>query len=223
MRVLLIEDEKRVASFIQKGLKAEGYVMEVASDGKQGVEKALARAHDLIILDILLPLKNGFEVCRHLRGQGIQIPILMLTARDSVEDRVLGLRSGADDYLTKPFAFDELLARIEALLRRPGDLNPAPALQVADVVLDKSTHEVRRAGKLIRLTPKEFSLLEYLMRHPNRVLSRTMIEQHIWDMRHDPMTNIVDVYIKRLRNKIDRGIGRQLIHTIHGIGYKLIP
>jgi two-component system OmpR family response regulator len=223
MKLLLIEDERRVASFIQKGLKAEGHVVEVASDGRQGIENALARAHDLIILDILLPVMNGIDICRHLRKQGIQIPILMLTARDSVEDRVLGLRSGADDYLTKPFAFEELLARIEALLRRRGDMNLAPALQVADLVLDKNTHEVKRAGKLIRLTRKEFALLEYFMQYPHRVLNRTLIEQHVWGGGHDSYTNIVDVYIKRIRNKIDRGFPQQLIHTVHGIGYKLMP
>jgi two-component system OmpR family response regulator len=221
MKLLLIEDEKRVASFIQKGLQAERYLVEVASDGQRGVEMALAGAHDLIILDILLPVKNGIEVCRQLRNQRIQTPILMLTARDSVEDKILGLQVGADDYLTKPFAFEELLARIQALLRRRGDLNLAPALQVADLVLDKNTHDVRRAGKLIQLTPKEFALLEYLMRHPDQVLNRTMIEQSVWGLGHDPLTNIVDVYIRRLRDKIDRGFKRQLIHTIHGIGYKL--
>ena len=223
MRLLLVEDEKRVASFIQKGLKAERYLVEVAADGRQAMEMALARAYDLLILDLLLPVKNGIEICRQLREQGNQIPILMLTARDSVEDRVLGLQSGADDYLTKPFAFEELLARIQALLRRRGQTDLAPVLQAADLVLDKNSHEVRRAGKPIHLTPKEFALLEYLMRNPQRVLSRAMIEQNVWGLGHDPMTNVVDVYIKRLRNKIDRGSKQQLIHTIHGIGYKLMP
>lgn len=223
MRLLLIEDERRVASFIKKGLEAEQYLVEVASDGQQGVKMALAETYDLIILDIILPGQNGVEVCRQLRGQGLQVPILMLTAKDSVEDKVLGLEVGADDYLTKPFAFQELVARLQALLRRRGELDLARTLQVADLVLDKNAHEVRREGKLIQLTPKEFALLEYLMRYPDRVLSRAMIEEHVWDLAHDSSTNIVDVYIRHLRTKINRGFQQQLIHTVRGIGYRLTP
>ncbi len=221
MRLLLIEDDSRVARFIQKGLEAERYQVEVACDGQQGSEIGLRGTHDLILLDILLPVKDGIEVCQELREHGIQTPILMLTAKDTVEDKVRGLGVGADDYLTKPFAFEELLARLQALLRRRGPLDLAPTLQVADLVLDKNTHEARRAGKLLQLTPTEFVLLEYLMRCSDRVLSRTMIEEQVWDYQHDPSTNVVDVYIRRLRQKIDHGIQHPLIHTVRGIGYQL--
>lgn len=221
MRLLLIEDDSRVARFVQKGLEAERYQVEVAYDGQQGIYMGLTEIYDLILLDIILPVKNGIEVCRELREQGIQTPILMLTAKDAVEDRVAGLGVGADDYLTKPFAFEELVARVKALLRRPRALDLAPALRVANLVLDKNTHEVRRAGKLIQLTPTEFALLEYLMRYPDRVLSRAMIEEQIWGYDYGSLTNVVDVYIRRLRKKIDHGFQDQLIHTIRGIGYQL--
>ncbi|MFQ5898887.1 MAG: response regulator transcription factor [Candidatus Methylomirabilia bacterium] len=221
MRLLLIEDDNRVARFIKKGLEAEQYRVEVASDGEQGIEMGLTGSYDLILLDIILPVKNGIEVCRQLRERGIQIPILMLTAKDALEDKVIGLGAGADDYLTKPFAFEELVARIQALLRRRGDLDVAPRLQVADLVLDRNTHEVRRAGKLIQLTHTEFALLEYLMRRADRVLSRTLIEQQVWGYHHDPLTNVVDVYILHLRRKIDHGFKQQLIQTVRGVGYQL--
>lgn len=221
MRLLLIEDDSRVARFIKKGLEAERYRVEIASDGERGIEMGLTGTYDLILLDIILPVKNGIEVCQQLRQQGMQTPILMLTAKDTVEDKVTGLGAGADDYLTKPFAFEELEARIEALLRRRGDLDMAPTLQVADLVLDKNTHEVRRAKKLIQLTATEFALLEYLMRNSNRVLSRTMIEEQVWSYHDDPLTNVVDVYIGHLRQKIDHGFKQQLIHTVRGVGYQL--
>jgi DNA-binding response OmpR family regulator len=221
MRLLLIEDDSRVARFIRKGLEAERYRVEVASDGPPGIEMGLTGSYDLILLDIMLPGTDGIEVCRQLREGGIQAPILMLTAKDAVEDRVRGLEVGADDYLTKPFAFEELVARIRALLRRPRELDLAPTLQVADLVLDKNTHEVRRAGQPIQLTPREFALLEYLMRRPDRVLSRTMIEEQVWGYQHDPLTNVVDVYVGHLRQKIDHGFKRQLIHTVRGVGYQL--
>ena len=221
MRLLLIEDDRRVASFVQKGLEAECYKVEVAADGEQGIEMALSGLYDLILLDILLPVRNGIDVCRSLRERGIRTPILMLTAKDTVEDKVTGLGAGADDYLTKPFAFEELLARIQALLRRPGGLELAPALEALDLVLDKNTHEVTRAGRPIELTRTEFILLEYLMRRPNRVLSRTMIMDQVWDYQHDPSTNVVDVYIRRLRRKIDHGFACKLIHTVRGAGYML--
>ena len=221
MRLLLIEDDSRVAKFIRKGLEAECYRVDVACDGQQGIEMGLTRIYDLILLDIILPIKNGLIVCRELREEGVKTPILMLTAKDSVEDKVIGLGMGADDYLTKPFAFEELVARIEALFRRPRELDLAPTLQVADLTLDKNTHEVARAGKLVQLTATEFTLLRYLMRHPNRVLSRTMIEEQVWGYHYDPLTNVVDVYIRRLRQKIDRGFEQQLINTIRGAGYIL--
>ncbi|MFQ5789445.1 MAG: response regulator [Acidobacteriota bacterium] len=221
MRLLLIEDDRRVARFIRKGLEAERYQVEVASDGGQAIEMGSGGAYDLILLDIILPIKNGIDVCRELRENDIQAPILMLTARDSVQDKVKGLGAGADDYLTKPFAFEELVARIRALLRRRREVELTPKLQVADLVMDKDTHEVRRAGKLISLTAKEFALLEYLMRYPGRVLSRTLIEEHVWGYVEDPLTNVVDVYIRRLRKKVDSGFRRELIHTVRGVGYQL--
>ncbi|MFQ5931344.1 MAG: response regulator transcription factor [Nitrospiraceae bacterium] len=221
MRLLLVEDDRRVGQFIKKGLEAERYSVDVAADGEQGVEMGLSEPYDLIILDLILPVRSGIGVCRELRKEGIKSPILMLTARDSIEDKVTGFETGADDYLTKPFAFEELLARIQALLRRPAELELAPTLQVADLVLDKNTHEVRRAGKPIELTPTEFALLEYLMRRPNRVLSRTIIEEQVWSYHHDPSSNVVDVYVRRLRRKIDHGFEQQLIHTVRGAGYTI--
>jgi DNA-binding response OmpR family regulator len=223
MRILLVEDDPRVARFVEKGLTAERFQVEHAPDGGKGVELGLAGTYDLILLDLILPVKTGFEVCRELRDENIKTPILMLTAKDTVEDKVMGLGVGADDYLTKPFAFEELLARIRALLRRPVEMDVAPSLIAADLVLDKNSHEVKRAGQLITLTPTEFTLLEYLMRNQNRVLSRTMIEEHVWDYQNDPLTNVVDVYIRRLRQKIDQGYDAQLIHTVRGVGYTLKP
>ncbi len=221
MRLLLVEDDSRVARFIKKGLEAERYQVDVATDGHHGIDMGQAGTYDLIILDIILPTTSGIQVCQYLRSKGIQTPILMLTAKDAVEDRVTGLGVGADDYLTKPFAFEELVARVQALLRRRGELDLAPTLRVADLVLNRNTHEVRRAGRLIQLTPTEFALLEYLMRRSNRVLSRTMIEEQVWGYQHDPLTNVVDVYIRRLRQKIDHGFPHPLIHTVRGIGYQL--
>lgn len=221
MRLLLIEDDERVASFIRKGLEAERYTVDLASDGELGLEMGLSKLHDLILLDIMLPILNGTEVCRELRRASIETPILMLTAKDSVEDKVANLKTGADDYLTKPFAFEELLARIQALLRRPVAMELAPTLLVADLLLDKNTHEVSRAGKPIEMTPTEFALLEYLMLHPNRVLSRSLIEEQVWNYHHDPSSNIVDVYVRRLRQKVDEGSELKLIHTVRGIGYRL--
>ncbi len=221
MHLLLIEDDQRVARFIQKGLKAERHRVELATTGPDGIEMGSTGVYDLILLDLILPGETGIEVCRQLRENQIKTPILMLTAKDSVEDKVTGLGVGADDYLTKPFAFEELLARIQALLRRPGELDLLPTLTVADLALDKNTHEVKRAGKLIELTAKEFALLEYLIRRPNRVLSRTLIEEQVWDYHYDPSSNVVDVYIRRLRQKIDHGYPQPLIHTVRGAGYML--
>ncbi len=221
MHLLLIEDDQRVARFIQKGLKAERHRVELATTGPVGIEMGLTGVYDLILLDLILPGENGIEVCRQLRENQIKTPILMLTAKDSVEDKVTGLGVGADDYLTKPFAFEELLARIQALLRRPGELDLLPTLTVADLALDKNTHEVKRAGNVIELTATEFALLEYLIRRPNRVLSRTLIEEQVWDYHFDPSSNVVDVYIRRLRQKIDYGFPQPLIHTVRGAGYML--
>ncbi len=221
MRLLLIEDDSRVARFIQKGLEAERYRVELAATGPDGIEMGLSGVYDVILLDRILPGENGIEVCRQLREHGIETPVLMLTAKDSVEDKVAGLEVGADDYLTKPFAFEELLARIRALLRRGGELDLSPTLTAADLALDNNTHEVTRAGQAIELTATEFGLLEYLMRRPNRVLSRTMIEEQVWDYHYDPSSNVVDVYIRRLRQKIDHGFPQALIHTVRGAGYML--
>ena len=221
MRLLLVEDDSRVAKFIRKGLEAENYQVDVASDGELGVEMGLTDVHAVILLDVVLPRKSGVEVCRTLREQGVKTPILMLTAKDTLQDKLTGLGVGADDYLTKPFAFEELLARIQALLRRPQTLELAPTIQVADLALDKNTHKVHRAEVPIELTATEFALLEYLMRRPDRVLSRTLIQEQVWGYQHDPSSNVVDVYIRRLRNKIDREFTQQLIHTVRGAGYVL--
>ncbi len=220
MRVLLVEDDVRVARFIRKGLMAERYAVDVAADGPNAIEMGLSGFYDVIILDVLLPVCDGLQVCRRLRAEGVKSPILMLTAKDAVEDKIGGLQVGADDYLTKPFAFEELLARLQALLRRPAELDISATLQVADLVLDKNTHEVTRAGKVIALTATEFGLLEYLMRRPGRVLSRTLIQEQVWSYHHDPSSNVVDVYIRRLRQKIDAGSARKLIHTVRGAGYR---
>jgi len=220
MKILVVEDEERVAQFIQKGLKEEGHAVDVSYDGEDGGFLAEVNEYDLILLDVMLPKKNGISVCREIRERGVITPVLMLTARDSIEDRVRGLDAGADDYLIKPFAFDELLARVRALLRRQSE-NKTPTLQLADLELDPITRLVTRAGKPIRLTTKEYALLEYLLRNQNKVLSRTRIGEHVWDMNFDPESNVIDVYISHLRNKIDKGQGAPLLHTIRGQGYLL--
>jgi len=220
MKILVVEDEERVAQFIQKGLKEEGHAVDVSYDGEDGGFLAEVNDYDLILLDVMLPKKNGISVCREIRARGVVTPVLMLTARDSVEDRVRGLDAGADDYLVKPFAFEELLARVRALLRRRAD-SKTPTLQLADLELDPITRLVTRAGKPIRLTTKEYSLLEYLLRNANKVLSRTLIGEHVWDMNFDPESNVIDVYISHLRNKIDKGYELPLLHTMRGQGYLL--
>jgi heavy metal response regulator len=220
MYILVVEDERKVAAFLRKGLQEEGYAVDVAYDGEEALLLGRVNQYDLIILDIMLPGKDGIEVLRELRAQRISTPVLMLTARDSLEDKVQGLDSGADDYLTKPFAFAELLARIRALLRR-GKPESSVRLTAADLVLDPATREVQRAGEPIELTSREYALLEYLLRNKGRVLTRSMILEHVWGYRFDPGTNIVDVYISYLRNKIDRGFDRKLIHTVRGVGYVL--
>lgn len=222
MRVLIVEDDPGTARFISQGLSEAGYAVDAASDGQEGLDYALAAPYDLIVLDILLPRLDGLRLLRELRERGIRTPILVLTARDTIEDRVRGLDSGADDYLIKPFAFSELLARVRALLRRP-PLQNDPVLRIDDLEMDTVQREVRRAGRRIDLTPREFSLLEYLMRHPNQVLTRTQIAEHIWNFDFFAESNVVDVYIGYLRRKIDRGFARPLIHTVRGVGYRIGP
>lgn len=220
MKILVVEDEERVAHFIQKGLKEEGHAVDVSYDGEDGEFMAEVNEYDLIILDLMLPKKNGITVCRELRESGVNTPVLMLTARDSVEDKVRGLDAGADDYLPKPFAFEELLARVRALLRRQSE-SKTPILKIADLELDPISRRVTRAGKPIRLTTKEYALLEYMMRNPGKVLSRTLIGEHVWDMNFDPESNVIDVYVSHLRAKVDKGFDPPLIHTLRGQGYIL--
>lgn len=220
MRILLVEDDSSVSGFIVKGLREEQYAVDLATDGEMGLAMAETTRYDVIILDIMLPKMNGIDVCRRLRAKRHTTPILLLTAREAIEDRVTGLDTGADDYLTKPFAFAELLARLRALLRRANAL-PTPRLTIADLELDPVTHRVSRAGQTIILTNKEYSLLEYLMRNTGRVLTRTAITEHVWDIHYESVTNIVDVHIKTLRSKMDRDFSPQLIHTVRGIGYVL--
>lgn len=218
MRILLVEDEVKMASFIARGLKEEDYVVDVANDGEKALFQAEINPYDLIILDVMLPVKDGITVCRELRSKKINVPILMLTSKDRVRDKVLGLNSGADDYLAKPFDFEELSARISALLRRNRD-DKTGILKVADLELDQLRHKVKRAGKEIQLSSKEFALLEYLMLNANHVITRTTISEHVWHEDFDSFTNVIDVFISFLRTKIDKGSDKPLIHTIHGKGY----
>lgn len=218
MRILLIEDEKKIASFIERGLAEQNYTVDVAHDGEQGLYLAQINPYDLIVLDIMLPKKDGFAVCRELRGQGSNVPILMLTARDDVRDKIFGLDSGADDYLTKPFAFGEFLARVRVLLRRqrPAKIN---LLVVGDLELDQVTHTVTRNGEKIDLTATEYALLEYLMLHAGEVVTRTMISEHVWEQDFDSFSNVINVYITYLRKKIDAGFPKKLIQSVRGRGY----
>ena len=220
MRILVVEDEKKVASFLKKGLEEEFYAVDCAYDGEEALFMTEANEYDLILLDIMLPKIDGLEVLKGVRDKGLTVPVLMLTAKDSVEDVVKGLDAGGDDYLTKPFAFAELLARVRALLRRK-EREPTGQLRVADLVLDPAAHTVSRGGQEIDLTAKEYALLEYLMRHVNRVVTRTMISEHVWDYHFDPLTNVIDVYVNHLRKKIDLDSSPRLIHTIRGVGYML--
>jgi heavy metal response regulator len=220
MRVLLVEDERRIADFIRKGLSECGYAVDVAHDGEEALDWVGVAQFDIVVLDVMLPVRDGIEVCRELRGRGVQTPVLMLTARDAIEDRVRGLDSGADDYLVKPFAFAELLARLRALARRERSAS-GPRLQVGELVLDTTTREVFRHGRAIGLTSKEYALLEYLMRHPNQVLTRTMIAEHVWNYDFDNATNVIDVHIRNLRRKMDDPFPDKLIHTVRGAGYRI--
>jgi heavy metal response regulator len=220
MRILVIEDQPKIASFVKRGLKEEGYSIDIAGDGEEGLFLAKTQDYDLIILDLMIPKIDGLTVCHQLRQNQITSPILILTVKDQVQDKVAGLDAGADDYLTKPFAFEELLARCRALLRRQKP-SVSTKLQVEDLILDPVQHKVIRGGQEINLTPKEFALLEYLMRNEGTVVTRTMIAEHVWDMNFDSFTNVIDVYINYLRNKIDRGREKSLIQTVRGRGYIL--
>jgi DNA-binding response OmpR family regulator len=220
MRILVVDDDRRLCGIIKRGLLEESYAVDVAHDGDDGQDLAEVNSYDLIILDVMMPKKDGVEVCKELRLRKVNTPILMLTAKDAVEDRVRGLDAGADDYLIKPFAFSELLARIRALLRREGP-SRSPWLQVGDLVLNTLTREVRRGQRIIELTNKEYIILEYFMRHPNRVITRAMLEEHAWDSEFDSFSNLIDVYIRRLRRKIDKGAEESPIQTIRGAGYRL--
>jgi len=220
MRILVVDDDRRLCAVIKRGLLEEAYAVDLAYEGEEGAYLAEVNPYDLIILDIMLPNKDGIQVCRELRAKKVNTPILMLTAKDTVEDRVKGLDTGADDYLVKPFAFSELLARVRALLRREGMLK-SPELRVGDLILNTLTRQVWRGQRPIELTTKEYVILEYLMRHPNAVVTRTMIEEHAWDYDFDSLSNLVDVYIRRLRRKIDDEKDDGLIQTVRGAGYRL--
>ena len=219
MRILVIEDEKKVAAFIKRGLEQESYAVDIVHDGIQGVDYAETDNYDAIILDIMLPGKSGFDVLSEIKEKNVSAPVLLLTARDSVDDRVKGLNTGADDYLTKPFAFEELIARLRVLMRR-GSYG-LPILKFADLSLDPASRKAKRGEKDIELTVKEYALLEYMLRNPGRVLTRTIIAEHVWDQSFDSETNVVDVYINHLRSKVDKGFDLKLIHTVRGVGYVL--
>jgi len=222
MRILLIEDDQEAARLLAKGLREEGWVVDTAHSGESGDEMASVNTYDAIVLDWLLPDRDGIAVCRDLRSGGLQAPILMLTARDAVEDRVLGLNAGADDYLTKPFAFAELLARLHALLRR-SELTRPVLLTVEDLTLDPLSHQVTRGGVPLSLTPKEYAILETLMRRAGEVVSRVQLGEHVWEADRDSLTNLVDVHVSHLRRKVDRGAMLPLIHTVWGHGYRVGP
>lgn len=220
MRILVVEDERKVARFLQRGLEAERYEVDVEHDGDAGLARAIEVDYDLVVLDGMLPRRDGLDVVRALRKRGRTMPILLLTARTALSDKVAGLDVGADDYLTKPFAFEELLARVRALLRR-GAPAGAPVLAIADLTLDPATRVVQRAGRTLDLTAREYALLEYFLRHPGRVLSRALIAEHVWGIQFDTLTNVIDVYVNYLRRKIDADFEPKLLHTVRGIGYVL--
>jgi heavy metal response regulator len=221
MRILIVEDEHKISAYLKRGLEEQGYAVDAAFTGSEALDWVQAAPYDLIILDIMLPEIDGITLCRELRARGMRMPILMLTARDAVEDRVTGLDAGADDYLIKPFAFNELLARVRALLRRNQDALKVNTLQVGDLVLDTLARRVSRGGKRIDLTPKEYAILELLMREQGRVLTRTQIAEHVWNYEVYNQSNIVDVYIRNLRRKIDDGYELKLIRTVRGVGYQI--
>ena len=222
MKILVVEDDRTVGQYVKRGLEEQRYHADLVDDGMEGLRLASGGRYDLIVLDLRLPEMNGLEVLRTLRDRGNTTPVLVLTAQDAVDFKVQALRSGADDYVTKPFAFEELLARVEALGRRPKEIR-SPVLRVGDLELDSETREVKRAGERIELTPKEYTVLEYLMRHAGRVMSRTLITEYAWDYHFDPGTNIVDVVINRLRKKVDSAHPQKLVHTVRGVGYVVKP
>jgi DNA-binding response OmpR family regulator len=217
---LIVEDEKKVASFLKKGLEQEYYSVDVAFDGKEGLKFVFSNEYDLIILDIMLPLLDGISALKEIRKEKIETPVLMLTAKDTIDDKVVGLDSGADDYLAKPFAFEELLARVRALLRRKEKSKPL-VLSADDLTIDILAHKVTRSNKEIILTPKEHSILEYLLRNKNHVVSRMKLTEHVYEYQFDPDTNVIDVYVNKLRNKIDKDFNHPLLHTVRGIGYMI--
>jgi two-component system OmpR family response regulator len=221
MRILVVEDDPKISSFVVKGLKQSGFAVDAASDGEEGLLLARATKPDVVVVDVMLPRLDGLSLIRRLRQDGIQLPVLILSAKASVEDRVAGLQSGGDDYLTKPFAFSELLARIHALLRRAANAAEPTRLIVGDLSMDLLTREVIREGRRIELQAREFSLLEYLMRNAGRAVTKTLILEHVWDYNFDPQTNVVDVLVHRLRSKVDKGFDSKMIHTIRGVGYVL--
>ena len=221
MKILLVEDDRDIARFVKKGLSENGYTVDLNFDGETGVHAVLQRYYDLVVLDIMLPKMDGREVLRKMRGMEIHTPVIFLTAKDSDEDIVQGLNLGADDYLVKPFSFNELLARVRAVLRRGKTVGPTSKLQVADLVLELDGHRVFRENSKIELTPKEYALLEFFMRHPGQIITRTMISEKIWDYHFDTSTNVVDVHVSHLRNKIDKDFEHKLLHTVKGVGYVL--
>jgi len=222
MRLLVVEDDREMAGYLKQGLEEAGYAVDVATDGASGLHEALSGVYEAVLLDVMLPVKGGVAVVSEMRAKGVRTPVLMLTARDAVADRVQGLDAGADDYLAKPFSFSELLARLRALGRRQGAA-AATDLAAADLRINLMAHRVFRAGREVPLTPREFSLLEYFLRNAGQVLTRTMILEHVWDCHFDPRTNVVDVHVRRLRAKVDEGFEPRLIHTVRGVGYVLRP
>ncbi len=221
MRILVVEDEHKVASFIQRGLEAEHYAIDVVADGEAALIRAMHGEYDLMILDIMLPKRDGLAVLRELRARNLRLPVLLLTARDTIADKVAGLDSGADDYLTKPFAFDELLARLRALGRRSGTALTSPTLRFADVEMDRVRHRAARAGRPLELTAREFRLLEYFLTRPDKVVTRTELLEKVWDMSFDPESNVVDVHVSNLRKKLEDGGAARLIQTVRGVGFAL--
>src|ERR1700680_1743293 len=221
MRILVVEDDNKIGSFVLKGLRQAGFAVDRAADGETGLDLVLTRAYDAAVIDIMLPKRDGLNVIEELRRQKVNTPLIILSAKRSVDERIRGLQAGGDDYLTKPFAFSELLARVQALIRRSTGTVAPTSLSVGDLSLDLLTRETMRAGKKIDLQPREFMLLEYLMRNAGKVISKTMILEHVWDYSFDPQTNVVDVLVCRLRNKIDKDVATKMIQTVRGVGYVL--
>lgn len=221
MRLLLIEDDMKIASFVLKGMKEAGFAIDHAADGEDGFHLAVTEPYDAIIIDLMLPKISGLKIIESMRGQNIHTPVIILSAKRTLDDRIRGLQTGGDDYLTKPFAFTELLVRVQALIRRSGRISEPTFFKADDLSMNLITHEVSRGGKTVNLQPREYALLEYLMRNKGRVVSKTMIMEHVWDYSFDPKTNVVEARVCKLRDKIDKGFGKKLIHTVFGVGYVL--